>query len=78
MDFLGIGAGEIVLIILVVLLLWGPGKVVETSRSLGKMMHDFRSSSNKLTEQINKELEEQSKETSLKSPPVEIGEHGKQ
>jgi sec-independent protein translocase protein TatA len=67
MDFLDIGGGEILLIIIVALLLWGPGKIVEISRSLGKTARSFKSVSSDLTAQISKELEEQKKEEASKA-----------
>ena len=63
MDFLGIGWSEILLIIIVALLLWGPGKVIEIGRSLGKTVRAFKKAADELTTQVSKELEEQKKET---------------
>lgn len=63
MDFLGIGWGEILLIIIVALLLFGPGKVIEIGRSLGKTVRAFKKAADELTTQVSKELEEQKKET---------------
>jgi sec-independent protein translocase protein TatA len=63
MDFLGIGWGEILLILMVALLLWGPGKIIEISRSIGKMVHAFKKAAGDLTVQVSRELEEQKKES---------------
>ncbi len=65
MDFLGIGSGELLLIVILVLILWGPGKVVEVSRTLGKTVHAFRKATSDLANQVTKELEEQEK----RAPP---------
>ncbi len=62
MDFLGLGGWEIILILIVALLLWGPGKIVEIARTLGKIVHTLKNTSATLTSQITKELEEQKKE----------------
>lgn len=62
MDFLGIGGLEILLILLIALFIFGPGRIVEISRSLGRTLHTFRKATSDLTTQINKELEEQKKE----------------
>ncbi len=62
MDFLGIGPGEILLIIVVALLLWGPGRIVEIARTFGKVLHTIRKEANGLTSQLTTELEEQKKE----------------
>jgi Tat protein translocase TatB subunit len=67
MDFLGIGGWEIFLIIIVALFLWGPGRIVEISRTLGKIVGNLKKMTSELTTQItqeldvSKELEEQKK-----------------
>ena len=65
MDLFGIGTGEILLIVVVALIIWGPGRIIEISRALGKMVHNFKKAAFDLTEQISKETEEQEK----KRPP---------
>jgi Tat protein translocase TatB subunit len=64
MDFLGIGWGEILLVLIVALLLWGPDKIVEISRSIGKTVYAFRKAAGDLTTQVSRELEEQKRESS--------------
>jgi len=64
MDFLGIGMGEVLLILLVALIIWGPGRVVEIGRTLGKAARIFRKASLDLTTQITKELELEEKDRS--------------
>jgi sec-independent protein translocase protein TatA len=59
MDFLGIGWGEIALVLVVAFLLWGPNRVVEVARTLGKTVHAFRKAASDFTEQVNREIEEQ-------------------
>ena len=61
MDFLGIGGGEILIILLVALLLWGPNRIIEASRTLGKAMHSFKKATSDLTAQVSREMEEQKK-----------------
>ena len=51
------GMGEVLLILLVALLVWGPGRVVEVGRTLGKIMGTLKKASFDLTSQITKELE---------------------
>ena len=65
MDLFGMGTGEILLIVVVALIIWGPGRMIEISRALGKMVHNFKKATFDLTEQISKETEEQEK----KRPP---------
>jgi Tat protein translocase TatB subunit len=64
-DFWGIGFGEILLILVVAIIVVGPGRVVEFSRTLGKMMRSLRQATSDLTTQITRETEEQEK----KRPP---------
>ena len=71
MDFLGLGGLEIVLILVIALLLWGPGRIVEIARTLGKIVRTLKNSTSILTSQITKELEEQKKENPPK--PEEPG-----
>lgn len=65
MDFLGIGGWEILLILVVAVIIWGPGRIVEIGRTLGKVARNLKKASYDFTAQIDKELEEQKKE----SPP---------
>lgn len=58
MDFFGIGIGEILLILVIALIIWGPGRIVEIGRTLGRIMRTLRKASFDLTTQVTKELEE--------------------
>jgi sec-independent protein translocase protein TatA len=58
MDFFGMGMGEILLILVLVLLMWGPKRVVEAGRTLGRVMHKLRKATSDLTIQITGEVEE--------------------
>ena len=57
MDFFGIGGGEIFLILVVALLVFGPGKLVEISRTLGKTVYAFKKAASDLNTQVTKELD---------------------
>jgi len=59
MDFFGMGMGEILLVLVVALIIWGPGRIGEIGRTLGKIVSTLRKASFNLTEQIGKELEEE-------------------
>jgi sec-independent protein translocase protein TatA len=61
MDFLGIGGWEIFLILIVALLIYGPGRIVEVARNLGKIVRTVKNAGSTITAQISKELEEQEK-----------------
>jgi sec-independent protein translocase protein TatA len=69
MDFFGIGLGEIVLIIIVALMVFGPGKTVEVARSLGRFIRNIRKMSSDFTSTITKEIDEQP--NNAKKPPFE-------
>ncbi|MBF1682156.1 MAG: twin-arginine translocase TatA/TatE family subunit [Selenomonas artemidis] len=49
----GIGVPELILILVVGLIVFGPGKLPEMGRSLGKGLREFRKASNALTQAIN-------------------------
>ena len=69
MEFFGIGGGELLLILVIALILMGPGKIIKFSQELGKMVHSFRKASAELTTQITRELDMEAKNQS--SPPQE-------
>jgi len=64
MHFFDMGIGEILLIIIVALIIWGPDKIPEIARTLGKTMRILRKASFDLTAQISKELEGEEKDRS--------------
>ena len=66
MDFFGIGMGETLLILVIALIIWGPGRIVETGRTLGKIVRTSRKASPDLTAQVTKELETEEKDPPLK------------
>ncbi len=64
MDFLGIGIWEVLLILVVALIIWGPGRIVEISIKLGRMLGRLRRASSELTAQLTREIESERKDTS--------------
>ena len=66
MDFLGIGIGEVALILVVALVIWGPGKMAEIGRTLGRVVRSLRKMSSDFTAQVTKELEEEEEKPSPK------------
>ena len=54
--FLTLGAGEIIIIALVVLLLFGGKKIPELMRGLGKGVKSFKSGMNEIEKDINDNL----------------------
>ena len=62
MDFFGIGIGEILLILVIALIIWGPGRIAEIGRTLGKVVRNLRKVTSDVAEQLTRETEEQEKE----------------
>jgi Tat protein translocase TatB subunit len=61
MDFFGIGAGELLLIIIVAFIVIGPAKIPKAAKTIGKTISALKKASSELTSQVNKELEEEEK-----------------
>jgi len=54
----GIGGPELIFILILALLIFGPRKLPQIGRTLGKGMAEFRKASTELQRAINTELEE--------------------
>ncbi|MEQ8224895.1 MAG: twin-arginine translocase TatA/TatE family subunit [Candidatus Eremiobacterota bacterium] len=61
------GAGEWLLILIIALIIFGPGKLPEVGRGFGRAIKEFKRASRGWSEQINAAIEE-------KSPYIEKGE----
>ncbi len=59
MNFLDLGLPELVLILVVVLIAFGPGRVVEIGRTLGKTVRAFKKATSSLTAQVTREIEDE-------------------
>ena len=66
----GIGAGEFVIILIVGLIVFGPSKLPEVGRALGKLLREFRKAQTALSDTLN-EVEEPIKKVDEKTSPVE-------
>jgi len=62
MNFFDIGLQEIFVIILVALIAFGPGRMAETARKLGKGMQTLRKATQKIKEEVSKEFDLQDEE----------------
>ena len=62
----GIGAGEFIVILIVGLIVFGPGKLPEVGRAIGKALREFRKAQAALSQTLNEDLE-----PVKKNPPVE-------
>ena len=64
------GPLEVLLILIVALIIWGPGKIPEIARTLGKTVRTLRKASFDLTTTLTKEIEKNSHPASEpKEPP---------
>lgn len=59
MEFFGMGAGEIFLILVIALIIFGPARIVEIGRALGKMIYNLRKATSDLTTRVTREIEEE-------------------
>ncbi len=57
MDIFGMGMGEILLILVVALIIWGPGKIPEIAKTLGRTARSLRKATFDLTTAVTKELD---------------------
>lgn len=55
--FFDFGAGEIMLVVLAVLLVFGPGKIPEIARNLGKFINEIKRASEDIKTEINREAD---------------------
>jgi TatA/E family protein of Tat protein translocase len=62
LNFLGIGPGELLLILILAFVIFGPKRLPEIGRTLGKAMRELRNASDDLTSQFRDELEAASEE----------------
>ena len=63
MGFLDIGTMEVLLILVVALIIWGPRRIVEVGRTLGKMVRAFRKATFDLTTAVTKEIDSEGKDS---------------
>lgn len=67
MSFLDMGMLEIVVILIVALLIFGPGKIPEIGRQLGRGLRAFRRVTTDLTKEFTKALDAEEKAASSKA-----------
>jgi Tat protein translocase TatB subunit len=58
MNILGIGPAELLLIFVIALIVFGPGKLPELARTMGKAMRELRRMSLEVTAEFAKELQD--------------------
>jgi sec-independent protein translocase protein TatA len=57
MDFLGIGLPEIILILLIVFILFGPKRILEISKTAGKVARNLSKDASDIQGRLTEELE---------------------
>ncbi len=60
--FGSIGIQELILIFIIALLLFGPKRIPEIGKTIGKAIREFKRATNEIKETIEKEVEEEKEE----------------
>ena len=67
MNIFGVGLPEVTVILILALLIFGPKKLPELGKQLGKTLKSLKKASNEFQNEINQVMNEEDKEESLKS-----------
>ena len=63
MNFLGMGPLELMLIVVLALIVFGPAKLPEIMGQVGKAINDFRKATSELSDEFNRTIQAELKET---------------
>lgn len=74
MNFFGIGPMEMVFILILALIIFGPGRLPEIGRALGKSIRDFQAMTAEVTSQFSLDLEEAAKAKEPRTAPSPVQE----
>jgi TatA/E family protein of Tat protein translocase len=76
MEILGVGPGEMLLILVIALVVFGPGRLPEIGAALGRAIGDFRRASSEFTADLQGSVEEARSglEETLSSTQVELSD----
>jgi sec-independent protein translocase protein TatA len=69
-----VGTPEILLILIIALLLFGPRKLPELGKSLGRAIREFKRASTELQETLEREVEEVKRLEASPTPPPPVDE----
>ena len=67
MNIFGVGLPEVTVILILALLIFGPKKLPELGKQLGKTLKSLKKASNEFQNEIDQVINEEDKEESLKS-----------
>lgn len=69
-----LGGPEVILILVIALIVFGPRQLPGIGRSMGKMLAEFRKASNEFKRTIEDEVDAEERRTALPAPPAEAPE----
>ena len=72
MNIFGIGLPEMILIMLVALLIFGPKKLPEIGRSMGKAIKGFQDASREFESEFKREADRLEQTSVVTQPPLEV------
>ena len=70
--FFDLGSGEILLIVIAIFLIFGPSKIPELARGLGKFINEVKRASEDIKTEINREADRQEREKKLAEYKVQV------
>jgi sec-independent protein translocase protein TatA len=68
--FGSIGMPELIIIFVIALIIFGPRKLPELGRSLGKSLAEFKKASNELRSTLEEEIRVEEQKEAVKPPPA--------
>ena len=77
MGFFDIGLGEILLILVVALIIFGPGRIPEIARTMGRVARNLKKATSDLTTTITKEIDVEEKNRPLQTGASSEGRDNK-
>jgi sec-independent protein translocase protein TatA len=72
MDFFGIGFGEVVLILVLALIVFGPGRLPEIARTIGRFSRNLKRMSSDFTTALTKEIDLEEEQNNLKKMSADL------